>query len=165
MTGWPHFSNFAAPSWGHFVEAVSAHMLFFPDQILCFIVTWNSAPSSIKRATYKKVHQALNLPTLWFYFFVSVIFLFSVVARGITPLTGDKQGTFTTHHLNAPGHTKVLKGKGVQDGNGLDTSTIKSCGRNTRGEERSLLSWNVKEEAAVWHFLHFQSMALSPSVS
>ena len=54
-----------------------------------------------ERATYRKVHQA-NLPTLWSYFFRSFTCQFSVVARGTTPLTGDKQGTLTTHHLNAP---------------------------------------------------------------
>lgn len=44
-----------------------------------------------ERATYRKVHQAVNLPTLQSYFFRSSACQFSVVARGTTPLTGDKQ--------------------------------------------------------------------------
>lgn len=34
----------------------------------------------------------------------------------------------------------------MQDGKGLDTSTIKCHDRKTSGEERSLLPWKVKEK-------------------
>lgn len=61
-----------------------------------------------ERAINREVHPVITLPTLWSYFLRCSTCQLSVVSRGKTPLSGDKQGTLTGTWQKKQGVKKIL---------------------------------------------------------
>lgn len=61
-----------------------------------------------ERATNREIHPVITLPTLWSYFLRYSTCQLSVVSRGKTPLSGDKQGTLTGTWHKKRGVKKIL---------------------------------------------------------
>lgn len=95
QSGCQQSSHFAAPCWGYYVKQYQ-HIPCSLSQPAPLLPSYmKECPILHERATNREVHSVLTLPTLWSYFLRHSTCHLSVVSRGKTPLSGDKQGALT----------------------------------------------------------------------